>query len=229
MSRKQRTAKGRKQSRGKRRPRNAKASFGRQLTAGFPDKMIVNLKYSDRLALSSTAGALAYQYYRGNGPNDPDHTGAGQQPTGWDQWASFYLRYRVHYSSIEVHCGSIGTSAAAQNYIIAIGPETTNGTFANIEDAMAGAYYKFKTFNINATDNNKLSSRMYTRKILGLDKNAVKIDDTFSALTSTQPNHEWFWGVYVQSFDQSTTAVAYIYAVLTYNIEFYDRIDLSQS
>jgi len=57
-------------------------------------RMIVTLRYHDVISMSSlTAGSVGSWSFRPNGPFDPDRTGTGHQPNGYDKLASDYLRY----------------------------------------------------------------------------------------------------------------------------------------
>lgn len=60
-----------------------------------PMARTVTLKYVQAVQLDSASGALSYQYFRANSIYDPDYTGVGHQPLGYDQWAVFYKYYTV--------------------------------------------------------------------------------------------------------------------------------------
>ena len=61
------------------------------------------LVYTDTILLSST-GSVAFNThtFRANSVFDPDWTGAGHQPTRFDQLAALYQRYEVLKSKIRV-------------------------------------------------------------------------------------------------------------------------------
>lgn len=54
------------------------------------------------MAAQPTADVPASHTYRANGIFDPDYTGVGHQPRGFDQWASHYKKYRVISSKVTV-------------------------------------------------------------------------------------------------------------------------------
>lgn len=47
------------------------------------------------LMTEAAAGTFAFYTYALNNLYDPDFSGAGVQPIGFDQWAAFYTRFRV--------------------------------------------------------------------------------------------------------------------------------------
>jgi len=66
-----------------------------------PNKMLVNLRYSEQFAFVAGT-AIATQVYSCNSLNDPNVTGAGHQPRGFDQWMALYDHYTVIYSNIVI-------------------------------------------------------------------------------------------------------------------------------
>ncbi len=62
----------------------------------YPPKCIKTLRYaSGHIGLSSTSGVVQTQVFSLNGPYDPDITGTGHQPMGFDQMMQFYNHYCV--------------------------------------------------------------------------------------------------------------------------------------
>lgn len=61
-----------------------------------PPKSKVVLKYADFFTLDvGVAGVIAIRNFRANGMYDPDATGAGHQPRGFDQWMAMYDHFVV--------------------------------------------------------------------------------------------------------------------------------------
>jgi hypothetical protein len=78
----------------------AKASVNRPALRGrsiVPDTIRVVLPFEDHLTLTSetTANLATVNSYRLNSIYDPDYTGAGHQPLGFDQYAALYGKYLV--------------------------------------------------------------------------------------------------------------------------------------
>ena len=59
---------------------------------GFPDQLVVKLKYTDQINLTNIVGYGSY-VYRMNSLFDPDLTGSGHQPLGFDQYAQLYRSF----------------------------------------------------------------------------------------------------------------------------------------
>lgn len=89
----------------------------------FPNRYRGLLRYADTYTLNSTSGAVATQVISANGLYDPDISGSGHQPVGFDQMMVSYEHYCVtgariranfHNNTASVYptC-SIGLSASA--------------------------------------------------------------------------------------------------------------------
>jgi len=62
----------------------------------------VTLRYADNVSASSVAGSSASYVFRANGLFDPNFTGVGHQPRGFDQLMTLYDHYRVKTATCEV-------------------------------------------------------------------------------------------------------------------------------
>lgn len=73
--------------------------LGNQLDIGkiplFPARFRGSLRYADTITLSSTSGAVATYVFSTNGLYDPDISGTGHQPAGFDQMMLSYEHYTV--------------------------------------------------------------------------------------------------------------------------------------
>lgn len=70
---------------------------------GFPQQVKVRLRYVDVLTMTSTAGAITKNAFSMNSLYDPDYTGVGHQPYGFDQWGALYQYYTVLGSKLTCH------------------------------------------------------------------------------------------------------------------------------
>lgn len=71
----------------------------------------VSLMYSDTYTLNpGIAGVGATQQFRLGGLHDPDYTGVGHQPNGYDQLYGLYERYQVWKVDFEIEFVSIDSS-----------------------------------------------------------------------------------------------------------------------
>lgn len=76
-------------------------------TLTAPDRLIVKLPYYDQFTVNQTAGHV--RDFNLNSIYDPDRSGVGHQPLGYDQWATFFNRYRVFGVKMVVSMTNLGT------------------------------------------------------------------------------------------------------------------------
>lgn len=84
---------------GYRRFNKSKTSIGRSFMPGRKSARLVYC--SDALGATTTV-AIQWHDFAANGMYDPDITGVGHQPMGFDQLAAIYQRYRVNACKITV-------------------------------------------------------------------------------------------------------------------------------
>lgn len=102
---------------------------------GFPAKTIMTHKYVDTISLSTPAlaGYSVYKF-RANGIYDPDQTGAGHQPMGFDQMSALYNHWQVIGSKISYRIarGSVGDPAATRGATLQVATYLDDDTTAPI-------------------------------------------------------------------------------------------------
>ena len=68
----------------------------------FPQSCRAVLKYTSYFNMDPGLGLVARWLLRCNSVYDPDYSGAGGQPRGFDQYAALYNQYTVHASRIKM-------------------------------------------------------------------------------------------------------------------------------
>jgi hypothetical protein len=195
--------------------------------------MRVVLGFSRRTSFTTTAGSTATQVFAGNGLFDPDITGAGAQPLGYDQWSAFYARYRCLASAIEVNLTTPSISTNNQGIMnVVVVPSTSASVFSDLESASASPYAKLRTVNGlsgGAGPFRPIASSMETDVIMGVPKAAVMSDDTIEAAVSSNPANPWYWHILAANTDGASGVTAYLDVKIYYLVDFFDRSLLSQS
>lgn len=92
----------------------------------FATKIVSRLRFHTRLPVSLTGGVPNDYQFRLNSLFDPDFTGTGHQPYGFDQLTAIYSRYRVYAVTFDISLipdaldKSIETTIVANNTSSAI-------------------------------------------------------------------------------------------------------------
>ncbi len=87
-------------------------------SAPVPAQKKVQLRYVEQICIDApAAGVAALFLFRANDMFDPDFTGGGHQPKGFDQWMIFYDHFTVIGSKIKVTYATTTTTAATGNVL----------------------------------------------------------------------------------------------------------------
>jgi len=197
----------------------------------FPDKYFAKFRYIDDIALG---GALfQHNVYRGNSLFDPDFTGIGHQPMGFDTLCGAsktnapYLSYTVRncYLKIDV----VNTSATVPFYIV-IYPSRESTVPASITEGFEQPNGKYTVVPINASTSHKtLYKKMSTAKIFGETSTVVGTENQYSAQYNANPVDVWFWNIYAVACDGASTISGRVRVELIYSAEMSDRNQLQAS
>jgi len=193
-----------------------------------PDEIRVTLKYNQQFFFTSTTGAGASYTFRGNGPFDPDATGAGAQPTAYDQWSALFNYQRTLGSSIKIMGTPSSQSAAIMCLAVAPLPgASTISVTSDLSNLKSQKYAVWDQANFY-TKALKLRKFCSTAQIFGKSEQAIEIDDTFSSSIGSTPTQQWIWQVGIQELTGVTESL-YLSVELAYDIVFWSRVALSQS
>lgn len=77
-------------------------SVPRAVLSSFPANRRVKLHYSETGSFACTAGAVGSYLFSLNDCYDPNYSGTGHQPLGFDQWSVFYRSYIVEKAKVRV-------------------------------------------------------------------------------------------------------------------------------
>lgn len=191
-----------------------------------PDVMQVVLTYNRQGSLSGIAPQS--QVFRANSLFDPDFTGVGSQPLGFDQWAAFYRRYRVRASAIRVRYGNNAVSFAQQLLVAAL---NTNTVVTSQKQAMESNFKKVGLMTMdNGTTSDSVSMFLTTAQMRGAPPDVIEYNQDLTARVTTNPNDVWYWHVMgLDATDTGGTLSVPIEVEIKYYVEFYDRETLSAS
>lgn len=174
-----------------RRRRNVGSRLTRSRIKGFimPDRMFVKLRYFE--AYTQTAASYVTWLWRGNSLYDPNASGTGGQPTGYDEWSRFYNKVVVLGAKIEFEGVSLATGIseasiwALRNYEAT--PTTPGATFPELPIVTSRFVVQSGA---GTTPRFRLKLWVKTSKIWGVSSQEVKDNDDF-AHAASNPINGW--------------------------------------
>lgn len=204
--------------------RRRKAYMSRHMgsPSGMPAVKLARLRYSQRVAVVSSTTIGTY-VFRANSCFDPDYTGAGHQPMGFDEWSALYNSYTVLGSKINASW-MIGSNRSC---IIGI----------HLSDGPAPAYTAYSSY---------IESRKGTHKVVSDPDRAyrtvskfsakrffnvsdVKDNDELSAAVADDPSKLAYYVLWSQDEDGSSSLTNYVLVTIDYIVAFRNPKDLIPS
>jgi len=197
-----------------------------------PDRLLVKLPYNQIFQLQTPSGGGVSKIMNINSIYDPDRSGIGHQPLGYDQWAKFYNKYRVFkvaynitFSNVNVTTDAVDGGALV-GLLFANGPGVTTVTDAAFEQPHlrkgfigAAAGVGIKTF----------KGTVSLPHITGRPLVSYKSDNIYSATFGNNPTEFMTMSMLVQSALATSDPAVTVSVRLVYFVELYDALVLELS
>jgi len=188
----------------------------------MPDVLKMKFTYSETVTLTCTLGAQNNYNLRGNSPFDPNQSGAGAQPPGFDQMAPFYQHYSCYYSAVEVDFITTATNPVYLVIAPNVGAAASNLTY---DTAFSLSRAKRAIMpNLQNGGKWKMRNACSTKNANG---NSVDDKDNHGAFTGN-PGQQWYWIICCQPSDQTTQTLAISFAI-TYYCVLFGRLPVNNS
>lgn len=199
----------------------------------LPNQGFYKFKYRDTafsLATTIGSGYQATALFRGNGMYDPDASGVGVQPYGYDQLlgaTSPFYRYRVYGAKITLYPSiTTGNSSCVKFMVMPIPSATPSYTGP---DDLA-QYRGFKTLKFASVQTsqfapNKIST--YAKTSWFYPKGADESDNT--ATYGAVPSNQWYFFVIADSAEQAVELTVKFDVQITYYARLMKSDDINES
>jgi len=184
----------------------------------FPPRTIKWQRYaSGHFGLSSTSGVVVSYVFAANGGFDPDITGTGHQPMGFDQMMAFYNHYCVTHSRITVRFGcATGTYGVAGVRVDASATPITD--IERIMEFGGGVTVSLEA--IGGFGANKvLNMGVSIAKLQGVSEKALTADSTLRGDVATNPAELTYFHVQLWN-PAGVTVTSNVYVVMEQRIVY---------
>lgn len=164
---------------------------------GFPQQRKVKLRYVGHVQLNPTTSLTAHRF-GANGMFDPDDTGGGHQPLGFDQYAQFYNHYQVMGSRIKVTCTPTNQVAASAAVIWGISlSDGTTFSYTDDEHLLETGNTRYKILTLDNTHPSTQYATFSARNFFNLAASTdTSREDIGATFTQDPPElasfHVWF-------------------------------------
>jgi len=190
-------------------------------SAPVPPRMTRVLKYFDLITLNpGLGGGITGYSFRLNSVFDPDYSGAGHQPRGFDQFAALYSEYTVLSCKMKIIPTSSSTTATPVTVGIAIDADNTIQT--NIYDYVEFGKGRYLTIAgpSQGQKDNVLTVGYSSRKYW--NQSPYNNEDQ-RALTSANPSNVTYGHIWAAGTEGSyDPPVIYVQVELSFIVSFTD-------
>jgi len=186
----------------------------------FPAHMNVSFHYAETISVTNT-GSLANDYlFNLNSLYDPNRTGTGHQPLGYDTWTTFYNKYRV--DSCDVIIEPLSTSSATAITLIAV-PSNSASVMTQMYQAHEHPFSKNISFQDNG-QRTKITAHYNMHQVTGVSLQKYITDDLFTSSLSGSPSETLILHIVTEDAAQATPTTYYKVDII-YNSVLFDPND----
>lgn len=189
------------------------------------DRAVTKLRYTAFGSISTAISGYGEQIFRLNSLFDPDYSGAGSQPLGFDQWAAFYNRYKV--LSVKVRCQFAASTGLAES-IVSLTPNMVNTIDTSGNHVLAEPYSKNSVFSTNGGWKPVIEAEYSIPKLFGLTTLEYG-EEAYTAATSGSPVNVAYLHVRVDTLSGGLSGSVYYFLEAEFSVEFYSRVELDLS
>lgn len=201
----------------------------------LPPSTNVTLKYTDRISIDAAgSGAVALYQFACNGLYDPDITGTGHQPLGFDQLmgtsstTGFYNHYHVYQSRIKAtFCSQAADNTGQAIVAIGISDDTTVGI--DLNTMLENPTYKYKILGSvgSGQDRQTIVHNFDAAKQFGLTRSSLFAKDDLKGIYTANPNELAYFSLYVASNNPTVNPAAVSVVVeITFRAHLTERREL---
>lgn len=199
----------------------------RLLRSPAPRMFKTTLRYAEKFLLNpGIAGVAGVQVFRANGMFDPNVTGTGHQPRGFDQLMALYDHFVVSAAKITVHYAS--QNGEAVDYIVGITTQDDGTTSTDVIDYLERGYTVNTMVAAGAGASTKqLTMYSDTSKFLG--RSDILSDPQLKGNAVGDPDESLIFHVFATSVDGTDTLALNCYCTIDYNAYFIEPKDVASS
>jgi len=189
----------------------------------IPTRLITRMKYSQHFPIAAGVGPHI-QKFRLNSIYDPDYTGAGHQPYGFDTYELLYSRYRVFSASWVLKADNIEQSDPVTFVLV---PSNVLGATTSVEQSaeMPRAKWRICAPGVQAV----LNGRINLASLNGQSSTEFRGNDRVQSQVSTNPAEVALLNIIAQGTGNTGVYTCAYHITIMYHVEFFDPVALAQS
>lgn len=199
-----------------------------------PDNFRVQLTYFDQFPLNAGSTVPDNYVFRANSLFDPNLTGAGHQPLGYDQWTTFYSNWVVVRAAVKFTMTPPNLSISTpqiDNAIVAVTPRRNDASaLSTVTNALEQPYTRW-TMVSGYSRPPTLSLTVDCARFFGVFPTVYRSSLEYSGAIGANPTQVLHFVLTAGSTQAGTTDPdpIYVTAEFLFDCVFYNAITLAQS
>lgn len=206
----------------------------RPILEGFAKQKLCKLRYIEEITINPAMANFAVHEFRANSVYDPNATGVGHQPMGFDQWSGIYQRYCVLGSRIIVQ-NTNSTNASVNTayfgvtvYGVAGQLTSTYGSTVAVMESKLTGRTRVIAGNANASVWHQILSRKFSsRRFFG--KKDVIDDPDLGATVLNNPINQAYFGIWAGGVQLVDSPNLEFKVTIDYIVMFHEPYLIGQS
>lgn len=191
-----------------------------------PRAALIEFPHVWRGSITEAAAGLGITYtWRANSLFDPDFTGAGVQPLGFDQWSALYSTYRVWQCDYEITFANLTSTAIVVGIV-----KTPNAALTSTASSWL-IERDSKSFTLGPKESGqsviKTRGSLYPWKVLNVTKQQYLMDGRSSAAMTGNPTSLAYLTTFLVGF--GTIASVSIMVKFKYKAQLISRTEIDMS
>lgn len=189
---------------------------------GFPKSKMVRLRYAEEIPLNATAAGVDYYTFSANGMYDPNITGTGHQPIGFDQNMLFFDHYCVVASRCRARFVPTTVSNSVPSYfdVLLTDDAATPASFTSVSHFLESNFSKGPSMKQMGTERNYVGWNPWVTKWFSAKKffrkSKVVDDDQLQGSVASNPVEQAFFQICSASVGGVDSAAVTVLVVIDY-------------
>jgi hypothetical protein len=197
----------------------------RSLQYPLSTSLRTTLRYGESHQLTVAAGVVQQYVYNLNSIFDPNRTGAGHQPMGYDQLAPFFNRYRVNSCTYTIRV--LGGGLASYPAVMVAVPSNNTTAYVGTAEAIENPLSDFRMCGTYYTAD-VIHRKVDLAQFNGVSSAAYVAGQNFEAAIGGSPTETMVLTIVTDNQGGAANVLAYA-MLLEYDVTFFDPIQLGQS
>lgn len=186
------------------------------------------LYYTEVFNVASALGLLGTQVFSANGAYDPDITGTGHQPLGFDNLMTLYDQYVVRSATIK--CKFVGLTASTSRIAIHLNDDSKalSSVSSLVENAQLATDVIATSTTAGFHSIRELELHCDVPKYFRCNWDELKRNPSYQGTASGNPTEQVYFHVSLWGYTASNATVG-CDAVISYDIEFFEPKHIASS